>query len=269
MTSRISDGETTVNALEEIKSLTVDFHAVADWTTELSGKVSKETYMLPNDDKQFARLNLLHHLIRHTFGGFNYKGIDEDMLQLGATALDIGCGTAIWLAEMQRDFLEGEYVGIDIEITEWAKAFQTISKDRIRLVEGDVLLPFPFDDETFDYVHQQDMVFGIPSARWSDVITEIFRVTKPGGYIDLVELQFPECLHPTETCKVYIDLASSIFNARGASPYMARELRKLVESSNLFEDVQCIEELVPVGWSKDGESNEMCIKKKDWIGSDA
>ncbi|KAI8805652.1 S-adenosyl-L-methionine-dependent methyltransferase [Cladochytrium replicatum] len=259
MASGVSDGDASVNALDEIKHVTVDFHAVADWSTELSSKASKETYMLPNDDTQFARMNLLHHLIRHTFGGVNYKGIDEDMLQLGATVLDIGCGTGIWLAEMQRDFAEGDYVGIDIELTEWAKAFQKLSKDSIRLVEGDVLRPLPFDDETFDYVHQQDMSFAIPTASWSDMMFEFFRVTKPGGIIDLVELQFPEFPNGnrTEAIGVYLDLATSIFNARGANPYIARELHELVDSSKLFEEVECIEDFMPLGWSKDGESSEV------------
>ncbi|KAI8803287.1 hypothetical protein BJ742DRAFT_830045 [Cladochytrium replicatum] len=45
------------------------------------------------------------------------------------------------------------------------------------LLHGNVLEKLPFGDNTFDYVHQELLAFGIPEAKWPLVISEIDRVT--------------------------------------------------------------------------------------------
>ncbi|KAJ3091649.1 hypothetical protein HK100_007130, partial [Physocladia obscura] len=43
------------------------------------------------------------------------------------------------------------------------------------------------DDNTFDYVHQRLMILGVPRTKVPDILRELVRVTKPGGWIELVE----------------------------------------------------------------------------------
>ncbi|KAI8800318.1 S-adenosyl-L-methionine-dependent methyltransferase [Cladochytrium replicatum] len=233
----------------------VDFEAAAAF----ANNEFSESYFLDHSAVQNVRLNLQHHLVRQRFDGHNYKGIPRDLLELGASVLDVGCGSGIWLAEMQRDFPEGDYVGLDIKITEWASTFQQLSGEKIRLVEADVLQKLPFDDESFDYVHQQNMFGAVPAARWPDVIAEFFRVTKPGGYIDLVEIEIPGFPNdpPTQNLTEVIKVISSIFAARGINSYLGRELRSLVESSHLYEEIETIERLAPLGWTLPGEGEEI------------
>ncbi|KAI8805113.1 S-adenosyl-L-methionine-dependent methyltransferase [Cladochytrium replicatum] len=248
-----------VNGHIRMDQIEVDFLAVVNWQSAVSSRSASEAYVLENDDMQNVRLNLQHHLVRQKYDGVNYKGIPLDHLELGASVLDVGCGSGIWLAEMQRDFPEGEYVGLDIQPTEWARAFQQLSGDKIKLVEGDVLRRLPFDDETFDYVHQQNMFTSIPAARWPEIISEFFRVLKPGGYIDLVELEIAHFPNdpPTERSGNFINVVKTIFAARGVNCYLGRELQGLVESSRLFENVECFEKLCALGWTPPGEPEEI------------
>ncbi|KAI8808815.1 hypothetical protein BJ742DRAFT_261191 [Cladochytrium replicatum] len=58
---------------------------------------------------------------------------------------------------------------------------------KIHLLEGNVMQRTPFEDNIFDYVHQQYLVLGLPEAAWPAVIFELCRVLKPGGYLDLVD----------------------------------------------------------------------------------
>ncbi|KAI8799579.1 S-adenosyl-L-methionine-dependent methyltransferase [Cladochytrium replicatum] len=236
----------------------VDFRAAASWTTRTYRKTT-QSYFLENDATQSVRLNLQHHLVRQRFEGNNFRGIAQDLLDLGASVLDVGCGSGIWLAEMQRDFPEGEYVGMDIQSTEWINAFQQLSGEKIKFVQGDVLQTLPFDDETFDYIHQQNMFAAIPASQWPTVLAEFFRILKPGGYIDLVELEVPDFPNdtPSPRCAEFISGVLSIFSARGINGRIGRDLKSLVESGRLYENIEAVEMLGPLGWTIPGEPDEI------------
>jgi len=53
--------------------------------------------------------------------------------------------------------------------------------------QGNILEGLPFADGAFDYTHMRLLLFAIPEARWPDVARELVRVTRPGGWIELVE----------------------------------------------------------------------------------
>ncbi|KAI8804602.1 hypothetical protein BJ742DRAFT_445336 [Cladochytrium replicatum] len=92
-------------------------------------------YILPDDIKEGSQLNLQHHLVKSMYGGVNFKGVTKADLTTGLKVLDVGCGTGIWLAELDRDFLSGEYHGADLSTTEWAKAFKNTGR-KIHVVEA-------------------------------------------------------------------------------------------------------------------------------------
>lgn len=52
----------------------------------------------------------------------------------------------------------------------------------------DAKLPFP--DNTFDFVKQHLATASFTVANWKRVISELYRVTKPGGYIQLLEIDY-------------------------------------------------------------------------------
>jgi SAM-dependent methyltransferase len=57
-----------------------------------------------------------------------------------------------------------------------------------RHVRGNLLQGLPFRDDSFDLVHQRFLVAGIPVAAWPGVVAELVRVTRPGGWVELVEI---------------------------------------------------------------------------------
>ena len=52
---------------------------------------------------------------------------------------------------------------------------------------GNVLNGLSFADGSFDFVHMRLLIFALPEAAWPKVIRELVRVTRPGGWIELVE----------------------------------------------------------------------------------
>jgi SAM-dependent methyltransferase len=55
-------------------------------------------------------------------------------------------------------------------------------------VRANVLEGLPFPDGQFTYTHQRLLVAAIPARSWPGVVQELVRVTRPGGWIELLEL---------------------------------------------------------------------------------
>jgi SAM-dependent methyltransferase len=54
-------------------------------------------------------------------------------------------------------------------------------------VAGNVLERLPFDDGGFGFTHQRYMIGAIPRDTWPRAIAELARVTRPGGWVEVVE----------------------------------------------------------------------------------
>jgi hypothetical protein len=59
---------------------------------------------------------------------------------------------------------------------------------RYRFVKGDVLRGLPFADGRFDFVHQRFLLAGVPLASWPEVVADLARVTRAGGWVELTEI---------------------------------------------------------------------------------
>ncbi|RKP07354.1 hypothetical protein THASP1DRAFT_17189 [Thamnocephalis sphaerospora] len=45
----------------------------------------------------------------------------------------------------------------------------------------------PYSDASFDYVHLRFLALDVPATQWQHVIAELFRVCKPGGWVEVCE----------------------------------------------------------------------------------
>ncbi len=55
----------------------------------------------------------------------------------------------------------------------------------VHFVQANALDGLPFKDNTFDYVFQRFLVVAYPKDKWSFMISELVRVLKPGGYLEV------------------------------------------------------------------------------------
>ncbi len=147
----------------------------------LSGRryVADAPYMLPKDDGETNRLDFQHYMLRYVLRG-NY-GVP---LTEPRDILDVGCGTGRWPIEMARQFPQANVIGLDIVPPQ---VDNTPRPDNCVFVTGNVLEGLPFPDASFDFVHQRLLLGAIPAQRWPDVVAELLRVTRPGGWIELIE----------------------------------------------------------------------------------
>ncbi len=127
--------------------------------------------------------------------------------------LDVGCGTGGWLIELAKTSPETTRLfGIDANhymleyAREQAKAAQVY--ERIEFHTMDALLILEFPQQYFDLVN---MRFATPFMRtwdWPKLLTELLRVTRPGGVI-----RFTEYERITSNCQALLLLLQMAGNA--------------------------------------------------------
>ncbi len=137
-------------------------------------------YLLPQDEQEIHRLDFQHYVLRSALGGDYKAPLQKESIR---TILDVGCGTGLWARERAREFPQAQVTGVDIELH--TPALPRLAN--IHMQQANILDGLPFPNTTFDFVHQRLLVGAIPALKWYDVLLELLRVTRPGGWIEVVE----------------------------------------------------------------------------------
>ena len=143
-------------------------------------------YVLPSDLEEMNRLDFQHFLLRQTFKGNFAAPIGEPR-----DILDVGSGTGRWAREMAQLFPTARVVGLDVNPPPVDEAAEAGRNDppppNYSFAPGNILEGLPFPDASFDFVHMRLLVLAIPHDRWPYVVSELVRVTRPGGWVESVE----------------------------------------------------------------------------------
>ncbi|GBB92128.1 hypothetical protein RclHR1_01970010 [Rhizophagus clarus] len=141
-------------------------------------------YHLSNhDEEDLDRQHLNHFFRRYMFQSNFSVPIEERLIQGECKVLDVGCGPGTWLLDLASKYESSYFFGLDIKPV----YPNEIKPENLEFYEADMFNGLPFPDNEFDFVHQETMSFIVKADQWNYVISELIRVTKPGGFIEIVE----------------------------------------------------------------------------------
>jgi ubiquinone/menaquinone biosynthesis C-methylase UbiE len=143
-------------------------------------------YVLPKDDAEINRLDFQHYMLRYAMKG-NYAAPLTNPLGI----LDVGCGTGRWAMEMAQLFPAANVIGVDIQRPHLETAKVEALPLNYAFVQANVLEGLPFADADFGFVHMRLVGNAIPLNRWPATLGELVRITRQGGWIELVEMAPP------------------------------------------------------------------------------
>ncbi|KAF9177072.1 hypothetical protein BGZ49_005799 [Haplosporangium sp. Z 27] len=132
--------------------------------------------------------------------------------------------------EMANEFPDANIVGVDM-----SPVFpSTIIPSNCRFVRQDIIQGLPFPDNYFDFVHQRLLVAGLTPENWVNVIKELERVTKPGGWIELAEVDGKGDSAGPCTSKIW-DWIDKALLTRGVDVFIGKDerLKRMVEEANI------------------------------------
>jgi SAM-dependent methyltransferase len=192
-------------------------------------------YALPQDNEEINRLDFQHYLLRHAFRG-NFAA------PMGSprTILDVGCGTGRWAREVAQAFPAARVVGIDINPPP-AEAAPSVN---FTFAPGNVLEGLPFPDASFDFTHMRLMFLAIPANRWEFVARELARVTRPGGWVELVEAGLEENGGPA--LDQLLAWGSEMLQRRGIDSTYGSRIGELLKTTDLAQ-VESRKLAIPLG----------------------
>jgi ubiquinone/menaquinone biosynthesis C-methylase UbiE len=189
-----------------------------------SGPDRQDDYILGEGEAEISRLNFQHYMFRFAFGG-DYS----TPIRWPRDVLDVACGTGRWAREMARRFPAANVIGFDINRDQLeaslAEGVDTMPEN-CTFVYGDALQRFEFPDASFDFVMARACSSFIPAAQWPQVVGEMLRVTRPGGWIELRDFGLANSKNAAlnELTLKFASLAQGRGMHPGAGPFLRQYL---------------------------------------------
>lgn len=208
----------------------------AEQVAAATGRPSGDAYLLPRHPSEQDRLDIQHYAMREALQR-NYLAPVEAPLAV----LDVGCGTGQWAFEVCAERPAAMVVGLDLVPGKPAPVAN------YRFVRSNLLQGLPFAEGRFDFVHQRLLQSGVPLKSWSGVVQDLVRVVRPGGWVELVEVE-NEVKAGGPATRRLLELLLQLAGSRGLdrTGVLFRELDTYLHRAGLRE-VQRRDVDVPIG----------------------
>ncbi|KAL2215199.1 S-adenosyl-L-methionine-dependent methyltransferase [Thermoascus aurantiacus ATCC 26904] len=209
-------------------------------------------YVLPNDDEEQDRMDLLNHIYRLLTGG------DLFLSPIGPNpqrVLDLGTGTGIWAIQFAEQYPSAQVIGTDLSPIQpqWVPPNCTFEIDDY---EQEWLYTKPFD-----FIHGRELNGFV--ADYDKLFSQAFKHLKSGGYFEMQSAEaflYPNDEESRKKAKYTMKLIQHIHEGGekfGKSFRQIHEWKEKMEKAG-FVDVREQEYKLPVGrWPKDRRLKEI------------
>ena len=181
-----------------------------------------------NNVGESGRLDQQHYLFRTAFYQAEHPGQGDYSAPLRAPTaiLDVACGTGRWVFEMARRFPHATVCGFDLQPPSFMQ--HTDLPPNCFLLQGDALQRYPYDDRSFDFTMVRANSAFTPRARWQDRVSEITRVTREGGWIEIrdFDVVISESPAVSQLTRLFTQLAEKLKIYPGVGPHLSHILHQ-------------------------------------------
>jgi len=173
----------------------------------------------------------------------NFTAPLKDALSSGINVLDVGTGPGTWIIDMAKQFPNSNIYGVDANDYAPPEGRDLPSNAHFEL--GNVITGLAYEDDSFDYVHQRFLAAAITRPFWPQVAKELVRVTKQGGYVELVEGHM-SYLNAGPAFQKLSDLTNTMLKKKSIDIHAAAKVGKIEIEADL-DDVKTSVLSLPIG----------------------
>ncbi|CAG8561732.1 5805_t:CDS:2 [Ambispora gerdemannii] len=216
--------------------------------------ISNSEYFIPNDDEEADRLIRYHDAMKGFWEGLFHSPVEEKLRQ-GARVIDLGCGTGTWILDMAKQYPNSMFVGIDL-----SQIFPTEGlPSNVEFVEYNVLDGLPYEDSSFDFVHQKIMIAAFTEVQWEErVIPEMTRLTRPDGWVELLESDGYFISDGNATNRIS-KAFQNFLTSKGMNCKIGEEIPRLLENTNAFSEIKNKKKVIVLG-KKGGKAGQETLR---------
>ncbi|KAG6867842.1 hypothetical protein C0993_010331 [Termitomyces sp. T159_Od127] len=176
---------------------------VAESNSKLTQR--RDVYQLPVNNEEVTRLNNQHLLLKMLIGGNCTLQIKEHLSYLPGrekVVFDLGCGTGAWARDMATEFPHCNVIGADVAPMDLGIGLKNLKIETCDANQGLIL----YRNEQFDFANARLIAMGdlrlllalgltlkktsVGITNYPALVSEFFRVLKPGGFLQLQEWDF-------------------------------------------------------------------------------
>ncbi|RPA71499.1 S-adenosyl-L-methionine-dependent methyltransferase [Ascobolus immersus RN42] len=213
---------------------------------------NRGTNLMPNDETELERLDLMHHCYNLLFNGSLYKTkFPSNFFDQPRRVLDVGTGTGIWAVDFGDQHPTSTVIGIDVSPVQ-----PSFVPPNVRFEIDDFESPTwtYSDDQKFDFIHIRTLIGSVKD--WPTFLKRVHDNLAPGGYVEVVESDISGAFSSDGTfeksiLKELTDLLDTACKKVGARMDVAPELHKLLKQAG-FNKLEETKMQIPLGtWPKD------------------
>ncbi|CAG8491685.1 317_t:CDS:2 [Acaulospora colombiana] len=212
--------------------------------------VENVSYFLPNDNEEADRLSMQHYLAKHIWNG-NFSSPVEEKLRSGrANVLDIGL--AFFSFFNPTSILESNFEICSrpsVDVSNMWNNLENTPPNAGFLVHN-LIQGVPFPERIMDFIHVRFMGLSFGELHWIKLINELIRVCKPGGWIEIMNLDYtPKNMGPAT--RLLMNSLVEFHKSKGCSIPSAKDFERYLRHNDRVTAIRTERKSTPLGnWSE-------------------
>ncbi|KAL1994832.1 hypothetical protein VTN49DRAFT_1019 [Thermomyces lanuginosus] len=131
------------------------------------------SYLLPNDEKENDRLDMVHELCLQVLNRKLYLAPIKNPQRV----IDLATGTGIWAIDFADEHPQAEVIGCDLSPIQ-----PTLVPPNVKFLVDDIESEWAYERNSFDFIHARSLAISIRD--FGKLIKQCYRSTKPGGWVE-------------------------------------------------------------------------------------
>ncbi|KAL1995113.1 hypothetical protein VTN49DRAFT_1300 [Thermomyces lanuginosus] len=131
------------------------------------------SYLLPNDESENDRLDILHELFLQLLDQKLYLAPIKNPQRV----IDLATGTGIWAIDFADQHPQAEVIGCDLSPIQ-----PSLVPPNLKFLVDDIESDWAYEKDPFDFIHARYLSLSIKN--FGKLIKECYRSVKPGGWVE-------------------------------------------------------------------------------------